>query len=124
MYLPNEVCANKLTLRSELIIFIGYEDNGYKFIYYTQENVIFHFTQAIFDEGYFPRCPSSHSREQIPSDRLTPEIESLALGPSGIDEPTPTPFPPTSVYPRPFTPPISPNLLTHSESSSPSPPLT
>ena len=34
MYLSNEVCANKLTLRSELIIFIGYEDNGYKFIYY------------------------------------------------------------------------------------------
>jgi len=124
MYLPNEVCANKLTLRSELIIFIGYEDNGYKFIYYTQENVIFHFTQAIFDEGYFPRCPSSHSREQIPSGRLTPEIESLVPGPFGVDEPVPIPFPPTPAHPRSSTPPISPNLPTYSESPSPSPLLT
>ena len=32
MYLPNEVCANKLTPCSELMIFIGYKDNGYRFI--------------------------------------------------------------------------------------------
>ena len=106
------------------MIFIGYKNNSYRFICHTQENVIFCSTQAIFDGGHFSKCPSSYSREQMPPGRLTPEIESLALGPSGIDEPTPTPFPPTSVYPRPFTPPISPNLLTHSESSSPSPPLT
>jgi len=41
VYLPNEVRANKLTLRSELMIFIGYEDNGYRFICHTQGNVIF-----------------------------------------------------------------------------------
>ena len=44
--------------------------------------------------------------------------------PFGVDEPAPTPFPPTSAYPRPPTPPISPNLPTHSESPSLSPPLT
>jgi len=32
VYLPNEVHANKLTLHSELMIFIGYKDNGYRFI--------------------------------------------------------------------------------------------
>ena len=123
MYFPNEVRANKLTLHSELIIFIGYKDNSYRFIYHTQGNVIFYSTQAIFDEEHFPRCPSFHSREQMPPGRLTPEIESLAPGPFGVDKPTLTPFLPTPAYPRPFTPPIPPNLPTHSESPSPSPPL-
>jgi len=118
VYLPNEVCANKLTLHSELMRFIGYENNSYRFICYIQRNVIFRFTQAIFDEGHFPRCLSSHSREQMPSGRLTLETESSVPEPFGIDKPAPTSFPPTSVYPRPSTPPISPNLPTHSESPS------
>jgi len=119
VYLPSEVHANKLSPRSELMIFIGYEDNGYKFIHHTQENAIFRSTQAIFNEGHFPRCPSSHSRKQIPPGRLTPEIELSAPEPFGVDEPAPTP-----AYPRPPTPSIPPNLPTHSESPSPSPPLT
>jgi len=124
VYLPNKVCANKLTPCSELMIFIGYEDNGYRFIHHTQGNVIFHSTQAIFDKGYFPRCPSSHPREQTPPGRLIPEIESSAPRPSGVDEPALTPFPPTPAHPRPFTPPIPPNLPTHSESPFLSPLLT
>jgi len=63
VYLPSEVHTNKLTPRSELMVFIGYEDNGYRFIRHTQGNVIFCSTQAIFDEGLFPRCLSSHPRE-------------------------------------------------------------
>jgi len=66
----------------------------------------------------------SHPREQTPPGRLIPEIESSAPGPSGVDEPTPIPFPPTPAHPRPFTPPTLPNLPTHSETPSPSPPLT
>jgi len=85
VYLPNEVRAKKLTLRSELMIFIGYEDNGYRFIRHTQGNIIFCSTQAIFDEGHFPRCLLSHPREQMPPGRLIPEIESSALRPSGVD---------------------------------------
>jgi len=123
MYFPNEVCTNKLTPCSELMIFIGYKDNGYRFIHHTQGNIIFHSTQAIFDEGHFSRCPSSHSREQTPPGRLIPEIESSVPRFFGIDEPAPTLFPLTPTYPRPFTPPIPPNLPTHSESPSPSPPL-
>jgi len=106
------------------MIFIGYEDNGYRFICHTQGNVIFYSTQAIFDEGHFPRCLSSHSREQMPPSRLIPETELLAPGPSGINEPAPIPFPPTLVHPRLFTPSIPPNLPTHSESPSPSSLLT
>jgi len=106
------------------MIFIGYEDNGYRFIRHTQENATFRSTQAIFDEGHFPRCPSSHSREQIPPGRLTPEIELSTPEPFGVDEPTSIPFPPTPAHPRPPTPLIPPNLPTHSESPSPSPLLT
>ena len=32
MLLPTEICANKLAPHSELMIFIGYEDNGYCFM--------------------------------------------------------------------------------------------
>ena len=92
VYLPNEVRANKLIPHSELIIFIGYEDNGYRFIRHTQENIIFCSIQAIFDEGHFPKYLSSHPREQMPPGRLTPEIESSAPRPSGIDKPALTPF--------------------------------
>jgi len=106
------------------MIFIGYENNGYRFIHHIQGNVIFRSIQAIFDEGHFSRCPLSHPREQTPSSRLIPEIESSVPRPSGVDEPAPTPFPPTPAHPRPFTPPIPPNLPTHLESPSPSPPLT
>jgi len=106
------------------MIFIRYEDNGYRFICHTQGNVIFCSTQAIFDEEHFPRCPSSHSREQIPPGRLTPEIESSAPEIFGVDKPAPTPFPLIPAYPRPFTPSIPPNLPTHLESPSPSPLLT
>ena len=123
IYLPNKVCTNKLTPCSELMIFIGYKDNGYRFIHHTQGNVIFYSTQAIFDEEHFPRYLSSYSREQTPPGRLIPEIELLAPGPFGINEPALISFPPTPVYPRPFTPPIPPNLPTHLESPSPSPPL-
>jgi len=106
------------------MIFIGYKDNGYRFIRHTQRNVIFYSTQAIFDEGHFPRCPSSHSREQIPPGRLTPEIESSVPESFGIDKLAPIPFPPTPAHPRSFTPPISSNLPTHLESLSLSPLLT
>ena len=35
------------------MIFIRYENNGYCFMHYIQENIIFHFTYAIFDERLF-----------------------------------------------------------------------
>jgi len=73
VYLPNEVRANKLSPHSELMIFIGYENNGYRFMCHTQGNVIFCSTQAIFDEGHLPKYPSSHSREKTPPRGLTPE---------------------------------------------------
>jgi len=95
------------------MIFIGYKDNGYRFMHHTQGNVIFHSTQAILDEEHFSKCPNSHSREKTPPRELIPEIESSAPRPFGKDEPAPIPFPPAPPHPRPLTPPIPPNLPTH-----------
>jgi len=60
------------------MMFIVYENNGYRFICHIQGNVIFCSIQAIFDEEHFPRCSSSHSKERKPPSKLTPEIKSLA----------------------------------------------
>jgi len=103
------------------MIFVGYKDNSYRFICYTQGNVIFCSIYVIFEKEYFPRCLSSYPRERRPLSRLIPEIESLAPKPFGINEPALISFSPIPVYPRPSTPPIPPNLLTHSESLSSSP---
>ena len=58
MLLPGKVHANKLILyhSSKLIIFIGYENNDYCFMYYIQEKIIFHSTYAIFDKELFLKC--------------------------------------------------------------------
>jgi len=106
------------------MIFIGYKDNSYRFICHTQENVIFCSTQAIFDEGHFPRCLFSYPKKRRSSSGLTPEIKSLASEPFGIDKPALTSSLLTPVYPRSLTPSILSNLLTHSESLSLSPLLT
>ena len=63
MYLSNEVHTNKLVLYSELRIFIEYEDNGYCFIHYAQENVIFYFTHAIFNKKFFSKYTDSYEKE-------------------------------------------------------------
>ena len=60
VFLPSEVHANKLILHSELIIFIGYEDNGYRFMCHTQGNIIFCSTYAIFNKELFPKYNDSH----------------------------------------------------------------
>ena len=36
MFFSNKICANELALYSKLMIFIGYKNNGYYFMHYTQ----------------------------------------------------------------------------------------
>jgi len=91
VFLPIGVCANKLIPYSELIIFIGYEDNGYCFIHHIQGNIIFHSTPAIFDEGLFPKCTNSHTKEyklyNKLLDKISLETELLAPDFSKKDRP-------------------------------------
>ena len=58
IFLPEEVCTNKLNPKSELITFIGYPQGtkGWMFMR-GPNNVIFTVTQALFNETLFPKCP-------------------------------------------------------------------
>ena len=112
MFLPTEICANKLVPHSELMIFIRYEDNEYCFMWHTQGNTIFHSTHAIFNKGLFPKYTNSHAKEHKLYnellDKTCPEIESLVSNFSKKDRPAPVPISHISIPP------------THS----PSPPLS
>ncbi|KAJ3552813.1 hypothetical protein NP233_g12787 [Leucocoprinus birnbaumii] len=60
VYLPDEMRKNKLSPRSELMIFLGYDsDKNYIFMRHTQGNVVFVSPHAIFDEDHFVKCPDS-----------------------------------------------------------------
>ena len=76
VFLPSEAHTNKLVLHFELMIFIGYENNGYCFMHHMQENIIFCSTHAIFDEGLFPKCTNSHVKEHKLYDKLLDKISS------------------------------------------------
>ena len=104
MFLSNEVCTNKLVPYSKLMIFIRYEDNGYCFMYHTQENIIFHSTHTIFDKGLFPKCIDSHRKEcklyDKLLDKISPETELLVSDSSGKDELSPVSIPHTPIPPN------------------------
>ena len=112
MFLPIEVCTNKLILHSELMIFIGYEDNGYYFIYHIQENIIFCSIHTIFNKRLFPKYTNSHTKGHKLYDKLldktSPETESLVSNSSRKDGPALVPIPHTLI------PLIQNNLPAHS----------
>ena len=116
IFLSSEVHANKLTSYSKLIIFIGYENNSYCFVYYIQENIIFHFIHAIFDEKLFPKYTNFHVKEyklyNKLLDKISPETESSVSDSSEKGRPAPIPIPHTLI------PLIQSNPPTHSSLSS------
>ena len=61
VFLLEEVCINKLNLKSELMTFLGYPQGtkGYLFMR-GPNNVLFMAVQALFDETLFPKCPDMH----------------------------------------------------------------
>ena len=63
VFLSTKVYANRLTLYSELMIFIGYEDYYYCFICYIQGNIIFCSIYAIFYERLISRYTESYTKE-------------------------------------------------------------
>jgi len=85
-------------------------------MHHTQENIIFHFTYAIFDKELFPKCTDSHIKEYKLYDKLlnklSPEIEPSVPDTSGKDGPAPVPI---SHILIPF---IQKNPSTHSPSPS------
>ena len=74
IFFPSKFHTNQLVLCSKLMIFIGYEDNGYCFICYIQENITFHSTHAIFDEEPLSKCTNSLLKEHKLYDKLLDKI--------------------------------------------------
>jgi transposase InsO family protein len=72
VFLPDEIRKNKLSARSELMIFLGFDGPNYKFMR-LPNNVLFVSPQAIFDETHFPKCPMSK-----PSSNIRKRIEENA----------------------------------------------
>ena len=113
IFLPIEICVNKLALHSE---FIGYKDNRYHFMHHIQENTIFYSTHAIFDEGLFPKCTNSHAKEcklyDELFDKISLEIESLVSNSSEKNRPTLVPILHKPISPIQNNPPTHSHLLT------------
>ena len=124
IFLPVEICVNKLALHSE---FIGYKNNRYHFIHYIQENTIFYSTHAIFDKGLFPKCTNSHAKEcklyDELFDKISLEIESLVSNSSEKNRPTLVPILHKPISPIQNNPPTHSSLPSLSYKSI-SPPLT
>ena len=67
VFLPEEVCVNKLNPKSELMTFLGYPQGtkGYLFMK-GLNNMLFMAVQALFDETLFPKCPDMHRPRYTP----------------------------------------------------------
>jgi hypothetical protein len=68
---------DKLSARSELMIFLGYDGSNYRFMRHQAGNVIFVSPHAIFDETFFPKCPNLKPSENV-QERLEKESRSLS----------------------------------------------
>ena len=65
VFLPPEVRKNKLSPKSELMIYLGVGagNHNHKFMR-LKNNVIFTAAQALFDEHMFPKCPHEQKRQR------------------------------------------------------------
>jgi hypothetical protein len=82
VFLPDEIHKNKLSARSELMVFLGFDGLNYKFMR-LPNNMLFVSPQAVFDETHFPKCPmlkpSSDIRKRIDENAprsLSPQDEN------------------------------------------------
>ena len=68
IFLPEEVCHNKLNPKSKLMTFIGYPQGikGYLFMR-SPNNVLFTAVQALFNKTLFPKCPDMCCPGYIPA---------------------------------------------------------
>ena len=66
VFLPDAMRKNKLSSNTELMIFLGYEnEKNYVFMRHTQGNVVHMSPNAVFNETFFPKCPNG-IRSRIP----------------------------------------------------------
>ena len=65
VFLPPEVRKNKLSPKSELMVYLGVGPGGHNHKFMRlPNNVIFTAAQALFDEHLFPKCPGHDTKRQ------------------------------------------------------------
>ena len=121
VYIPPTRRHNKLSLKSELMVFLRETEGmkGYRFM--RSGNVIFHAAQALFDEEFYPRCKtqSRHSTTRVEEPRVDqPPLnnEDVLPGAPGPvvpwdnfgNEMPPSTRPPQTAPPTPPAPPMLP----------------
>ena len=103
------------------MIFIGYKDNGYYFMYYTWGNIIFCSIHTIFDEELFPKYTDFHTKEHklynILLNKISLETELSVPDLSGKDESAPVPILYTPISSIQNNPPTHSSLLSLSYKS-------
>jgi hypothetical protein len=62
IFLPEEVCHNKLNPKSKLMTFIGYPQGVKEYLFMrSPNNVLFTAVQALFNKTLYPKCPDMSS---------------------------------------------------------------
>ena len=60
VFIPAEVCVNKLSPKSKLMTYLGTAPGGKGWIFMrAPNNIVFTAAQAIFNKSMFPKCPAS-----------------------------------------------------------------
>jgi len=105
VYLTPEQRNNKLSPKSELMVFIGYHPGvkGYKFMRISN-NRIHLATKAIFDETMFPKKPNGERRHFTPIGELYPSDDDEPNSGNGSESPAEDLWPDDDENHRPFSP--------------------
>jgi len=74
VFIPKESCDDKLSPRSELMIFLGYAGANYNFMRHQKGNIIYTAKTAIFDEGWYPKCKPDHEKRKDSGSTKNPKI--------------------------------------------------
>ena len=84
VFIPAEVCVNKMAPKLELMVYLGNHHGGKGWIFmHSPNNVIFSAAQAIFDESLFPKCPKANIRAYTRLQTLAPPPSSCSKNGNG-----------------------------------------
>ncbi|KAL7284521.1 hypothetical protein ACG7TL_001812 [Trametes sanguinea] len=106
VHLPPAVRPNKLSPKSELMVYIGVAPGGHGFRFMrSPNNVIFTSAYALFDETMFPKCPTNQRRrtsrlEDEPEENPSDQESSIPSGNDDDDEDQPPRHPPQNLPER------------------------
>ena len=96
VFILREVQKNKLSPKSELMIFLGYRDHHSNMIFMrSPNNIIFTAATALFDENLFPKCVKHTIPPvtQLQDNQLEEPVVEIELGNNSDEENVPAPPP-------------------------------